>query len=72
MTASGFKPAFRRVQQSGDFECAFAVVAMIVNTVLDEVRRVAIERFDHPTHGWFWRDAGRRSTLEKPDYFNDG
>ncbi|MEJ2769195.1 hypothetical protein [Mycetohabitans sp. B46] len=60
MTASGFKPAFRRVQQSGDFDCAFAVVAMIVHAALDKVRRVAIEWFDHPTHGRFRRDVGRR------------
>lgn len=47
MAASGFKPAFRRVQQSGDLDCAFAVVEMIVNTALEEVCRVAIERFDY-------------------------
>lgn len=51
MTGSGFEPAFRRVQQSSDFDCAFAVVAMIVNITLAEVRRVAVEQFEHPAHG---------------------
>lgn len=51
MTDTGFEPAYRRVQQSGDFDCSFAVVAMIGNVTLDAVRRVAVERFHHPPHG---------------------
>ena len=49
--AQGFQPAFKRVAQSNDFDCAFACIAMIVNRPLDEVRKVAIERFKHPKHG---------------------
>lgn len=51
VTETGFEPAFRRVQQTGDFDCAFAVVAMIANTTLEAVRSVAIARFHHPAHG---------------------
>src|ERR1700740_1720282 len=51
VTETGFEPAFRRVQQTGDFDCAFAVVAMIANTTLEAVRGVAIARFHHPAHG---------------------
>ncbi|MEK2603331.1 hypothetical protein [Burkholderia arboris] len=51
VTETGFKPAFRRVQQAGDFDCALAVVAMIANTTLEAVRGVAIARFHHPAHG---------------------
>lgn len=51
VTETGFEPAFRRVQQAGDFDCAFAVVAMIANTTLEAVRGVAIARFHHPAHG---------------------
>jgi hypothetical protein len=43
LTGTGFEPAFRRVQQDGDFDCAFAVVAMIAN----------IRLFDHPAHGMY-------------------
>jgi hypothetical protein len=48
MIGAGFVPAFRRVQQSGDFDCSFAVIAMICGTTLEAVRNVAIERFRHP------------------------
>ncbi|PTB21617.1 hypothetical protein C9I57_08290 [Trinickia symbiotica] len=51
VTETGFEPAYRRVQQSGDFDCPFAVIAMIAHVTLDEVRRVAVERFHHPPHG---------------------
>jgi hypothetical protein len=51
---TGFEPAFRRVQQSGDFDCSFAVIAMICSTTLEDVRNVAIERFRHPAHGPYW------------------
>ena len=51
MIGAGFVPAYRRVQQRGDFDCAFAVIAMICGTTLEAVRNVAIERFGHPAHG---------------------
>jgi hypothetical protein len=54
VTETGFEPAFRRVQQASDFDCAFAVVAMIANTTLEAVRGVAIARFHHPAHGPYW------------------
>jgi hypothetical protein len=54
MIGAGFVPAFRRVQQSGDFDCSFAVIAMICGTTLEAVRNVAIERFRHPAHGPYW------------------
>jgi hypothetical protein len=54
MIGAGFVPAFRRVQQSGDFDCSFAVIAMICSTTLEAVRNVAIERFQHPAHGPYW------------------
>lgn len=50
----GFQPAFKRVQQSHDFDCAFACVAMITGKTLDEVRQIAIEKFRHPKHGPYW------------------
>ena len=53
-TATGFEPAFRRVQQSGDFDCSFAVVAMICGTTVEAVHSVAVERFHHPAHGPYW------------------
>jgi len=49
-----FKPAFNRVQQSNDFDCAFACIAMIAGKTLDEVRQTAIDKFKHPKHGPFW------------------
>jgi hypothetical protein len=49
--ATGFQPAFKRVAQTNDFDCAFAVLAMIVNRPLAEVRQVAVERFKLPKHG---------------------
>lgn len=51
VTDTGFEPAYRRVQQRSDFDCLFAVVAMIARASLDEVRCVAVERFHHPLHG---------------------
>lgn len=54
MIGAGFVPAFRRVQQSGDFDCPFAVIAMICGTTLEAVRNVAIERFRHPAQGPYW------------------
>ncbi len=52
--AAGFKPAFLRVQQSNDHDCAFACVAMIVGKTLDEVRQTAIDKFKHPRRGPYW------------------
>ena len=46
-----FKPAFTRVQQSNDFDDAFACVAILTGKTLDEVRKVAIEKLKHPKHG---------------------
>jgi hypothetical protein len=51
LIGAGFVPAFRRVQQSGDFDCPFAVVAMICGTTLEAVRDVAIGRLRHPPYG---------------------
>jgi hypothetical protein len=51
MIGAGFVPAYRRVQQRGDFDCAFAVIATICDTTLEAVRDVAIERFGHPGRG---------------------
>lgn len=48
---AGFQPAFKRVAQTGDFDCAFACIAMIVNRPLAEVRQVAVDRFKLPKHG---------------------
>lgn len=50
----GFQPAFKRVQQSNDFDDPFAVIAMIAGKTLDEVRQTAISAFKHPKHGPFW------------------
>lgn len=54
MIGGGFVPAFQRVQQSGDFDCSFAVIAMICGTTLEAVRSIAIQRFRHPVHGPYW------------------
>jgi len=54
MIGAGFVPAFRRVQQCGDFDCPFAVIAMICGTTIEAVRNVAIRRFRHPVHGPYW------------------
>lgn len=53
-TAQGFQPGFQCVQQSNDFDCAFACIATITGMTLDEVRKVAIDKFRHPKHGPFW------------------
>ena len=49
-----FQPAFEGVQQSNDFDDAFACIAMIAGKTLDEVRQTAIDKFKHPRHGPFW------------------
>lgn len=53
-TAEGFQPAFARVPQNGDFDCAFACIASITGKPLAEVRELAVNRFKHPTHGPYW------------------
>ena len=44
-TAEGFQPAFARVPQNGDFDCAFACIASITGKPLAEVRELAVNRF---------------------------
>ena len=54
-TATSFQPAFQRVQQSGDFDCAFACIAAIASKASpEEVRDIAIKKFRHPAHGPYW------------------
>ena len=53
-TAEGFQPAFARVPQNGDFDCAFACIASITGKPLAEVRELAVNRFKHPAHGPYW------------------
>ncbi|MDF3835911.1 hypothetical protein P3W85_23600 [Cupriavidus basilensis] len=53
-TTTSFQPAYQRVQQQGDFDCAFACIAMITGKTLDEIRQLAIDKFDHPAHGPYW------------------
>ena len=49
-----FQPFFNRVQQSNDFDCAFACIAMLAGKTLEEVRQLAIAKFRHPKHGPYW------------------
>lgn len=51
---ASFKPAFTRIQQSGDFDCAFACIAMLTNKPLAEIKQQAIDKFRHPKHGPYW------------------
>ena len=53
-TTPSFKPAFTRVQQTDDCNCAFACIAMLTSKTLEEVRQVAIDKFKHPKHGPYW------------------
>lgn len=53
-TQPTIQPAFKRVQQSNDFDCAFACIATIAGKSLEEVREAAITDFGHPKHGPFW------------------
>ncbi|TAM01132.1 MAG: hypothetical protein EPN70_20370 [Paraburkholderia sp.] len=53
-TPESFTPAFTRVQQEGEADCAFACIAMIVGKTLDEVRTAAIEAFRFPAHPPRW------------------
>ena len=52
--ATGGKPEIKRVQQSNDFDCAFACIAMVTNKPLAEIRQVAIDKFKLPAHGPYW------------------
>lgn len=52
--AQGIQPAFKRVQQSDDFDCAFACIATIAGKTLDDVRKTAVEKFKLPAHGPYW------------------
>ncbi|WP_233238834.1 hypothetical protein [Bordetella sp. LUAb4] len=53
-TPSGFQPAFTRVAQNTDFDCAFACIATIAGKTLTDVRQVAINQFKHPARGPYW------------------
>lgn len=53
-STSDFQPAFKRVQQSSDHDCAFACIAMLAGQTLEEVRQTAIKQFKHPKHGPYW------------------
>jgi len=55
--ATGFQPAYKRVAQTNDFDCAFACIATICSKTLAEVRQLASERFKIPKHGpYVWMD----------------
>ena len=53
-TAQSIQPVFKRVQQVGSHDCAFACIATICGKTLDEVTQVAISQFSHPKHGPYW------------------
>lgn len=53
-----FQPPIKPVVQSCDHDDAFACVAAICNKSLDEIRKVAIERFGHPRTGPYWIGEG--------------
>jgi hypothetical protein len=52
--AQGIQPAFKRVQQSDDFDCWAACIATIAGKSLDDIRKVAVEKFKLPAHGPYW------------------
>lgn len=56
-TEEGFQPAFSRVQQEGDFDDAFACIAMIAGKPLADIRQLAVDKFGHPAHGPYWIGA---------------
>ncbi len=43
-----FQPAFKRVAQSCEFDCAFACCAILSGQSLEEIRAIAVQKFDHP------------------------
>jgi len=53
-TAQSINPVFKRVQQEGTHDCAFACIATIAGKSLAEVVQVAIDKFGHPAHGPYW------------------
>jgi hypothetical protein len=53
-TPTEFQPAFTRVQQSENHDCAFACIAMIAGKTLEEIRELAVKKFMHPIHGPYW------------------
>jgi hypothetical protein len=55
----GFTPAFKRVAQSCDHDCAWACLAVIVNKPLAEIREAAISKVKHPAHGPYWITQGQ-------------
>lgn len=52
--AQTIQPAFKRVQQEVDHDCAFACIAMIASKSLDDVIKVAIDKFGHPANGPYY------------------
>ena len=51
---TGFKPAFTRVAQEESYDCIFACMAMLTNTTLKDIKKLAVEKFKHPKNGPFW------------------
>ena len=51
---TGFKPAYTRIAQDESFDCIFACMAMLTNTTLKDIKKLAVEKFKHPKHGPFW------------------
>ncbi len=56
-SALGFQPAFNRVAQSSEFDCAFACIAMISGKKdLADVKAAAVANFKFPRTGPYWID----------------
>lgn len=53
-TTESFTPAFTRVEQQGEADCAFACIAMIAGKTLDDVKTVAIKKFRFPAYPPRW------------------
>lgn len=53
-TSLTFQPAFNRIAQSQDCDCAFACIAMIANRSLTDVKQAAVMQFKFPRHGLYW------------------
>ncbi|MBS1196521.1 MAG: hypothetical protein H6R18_306 [Proteobacteria bacterium] len=52
-TPQDFQPAFKRVQQENDHDCALACIAMITGKTLAEVKQVAFDK-NYLKHGPYW------------------
>lgn len=52
--ATEWKPSFARVQQTHDFDDAFACIATVAGKTIEEVRALAIDTFGLPRHGPWW------------------